>query len=346
MILGDLFESRMSNLDIEYQDWKNMEPVAFYSRYKMTKSEWYNKHQSLVPAEGGVQEGAEDYAEIYSPEAIALGKRFCEHYNITDDNDVQLAVEIIDSYIDQFKASNTPIDLKVIKSGVADAFRQVYRGMGPGPSFRKKFQETTARERWNKASAERQKKHDEIEALRQAAAKQGRTDVPGAIKRLEKALGEATQELTVGDPVIIQGTEYDGKTGEIGEFSPSGRFVVVDLYNYGPQAFNLANVKYNEYADDEDQFNEEKRRLDPKCWTGKKIGNPNTKMKGGVRVNNCVPVEEEQLDELTFLGSECTKDCSGHRAGYNWSKQRGGVDGMSPWSPSFNKGAALAKAGK
>jgi hypothetical protein len=56
--------------------------------------------------------------------------------------------------------------------------------------------------------------------------------------------------------------------------------------------------------------------------------------------------DEQQLDELTFLGSECTKDCSGHRAGYNWSRARGGVDGMSPWSPSFNKGAALAKAGK
>ena len=34
---------------------------------------------------------------------------------------------------------------------------------------------------------------------------------------------------------------------------------------------------------------EEKVRLDPKCWKGKKIGNPKTKMKGGVRVNNCVP---------------------------------------------------------
>jgi hypothetical protein len=55
---------------------------------------------------------------------------------------------------------------------------------------------------------------------------------------------------------------------------------------------------------------------------------------------------EQQLDELQFLGSECTTDCSGHRAGYNWSRARGGVDGMSPWSPSFNKGAALAKAGK
>ena len=40
-----------------------------------------------------------------------------------------------------------------------------------------------------------------------------------------------------------------------------------------------------------DLFNEEKVRLDPKCWTGKKIGNPKTKMKGGTRVNNCVPAE-------------------------------------------------------
>jgi hypothetical protein len=54
----------------------------------------------------------------------------------------------------------------------------------------------------------------------------------------------------------------------------------------------------------------------------------------------------KKVDELSFLGSECTKDCSGHRAGYKWSKDRGGVDGNSPYSPSFNKGAALAKTGK
>jgi general stress protein YciG len=37
------------------------------------------------------------------------------------------------------------------------------------------------------------------------------------------------------------------------------------------------------------EVNEEKVRLDPKCWKGKKIGSPKTKIKGGVRVNNCVP---------------------------------------------------------
>ena len=56
-------------------------------------------------------------------------------------------------------------------------------------------------------------------------------------------------------------------------------------------------------------------------------------------------LEEEQLDELSFLGSECTKDCSGHRAGYDWSKRKG-LRQANSWSPSFNKGAGLAVAGK
>lgn len=51
------------------------------------------------------------------------------------------------------------------------------------------------------------------------------------------------------------------------------------------------------------------------------------------------------LRELSFLGSPCTKDCSGHRAGYAWSNRHGGIDAAS-WSQSFNNGAALAKAGK
>lgn len=42
---------------------------------------------------------------------------------------------------------------------------------------------------------------------------------------------------------------------------------------------------------------DEKQRLDPKCWDGYKIGNPKTKMKGGVRVNNCV---KENDNEFTY----------------------------------------------
>jgi len=50
---------------------------------------------------------------------------------------------------------------------------------------------------------------------------------------------------------------------------------------------------------------------------------------------------EAELLELEFMGSTCTKDCSGHKAGYKWSMDRGGRQPNSS-SPSFNKGAAIA----
>ena len=54
-------------------------------------------------------------------------------------------------------------------------------------------------------------------------------------------------------------------------------------------------MKFNEFATEA-----VKQRLDPKCWTGKhKEG---TKIKGGVRVNNCVPNESEELDEIDRRG--------------------------------------------
>ena len=43
------------------------------------------------------------------------------------------------------------------------------------------------------------------------------------------------------------------------------------------------------------------QRLDPKCWSGKKIGNPKTNIKGGVRVNNCVPKEAVNLAQQAAI---------------------------------------------
>jgi hypothetical protein len=43
----------------------------------------------------------------------------------------------------------------------------------------------------------------------------------------------------------------------------------------------------------------EDQRLDPKCWKGyRKAG---TKMKGGTRVNNCVPVSENIENKIASL---------------------------------------------
>ena len=57
-----------------------------------------------------------------------------------------------------------------------------------------------------------------------------------------------------------------------------------------------------------------------------------------------VDADEEQLEELSFLGSPCTKDCSGHRAGYEWYKKK--QRPANSWSQSFNNGANLAQQGK
>jgi len=250
-------------------------------------------------------EGAEDYAGIYSPEAIALGKRFCEHYNITDDGDVQLAVEIIDSYLDEFKATDTPVDLKKIRSGVADAFRQVYRGMGPGPNFRKKFQETqkknsevgpldqklqrlkvqarrqfplahtddealilkildkeTQDDRENRRVDTRQdaelrknfaldrEQDDDIDNLQTQVSVKEHGGGIGPRQHWQDLMQE--NKLAAGDPVIVTApNEFEGKTGEIYDFAPSGKFVIVNLYNHGKHSMHLSDVEYNQYADQE-----------------------------------------------------------------------------------------------
>lgn len=54
-------------------------------------------------------------------------------------------------------------------------------------------------------------------------------------------------------------------------------------------------------------------------------------------------LSEEQLNELTFKGSPCTKDCSGHIAGYKWGELHPGVIADGP-SNSFNNGTKIAAA--
>jgi len=70
--------------------------------------------------------------------------------------------------------------------------------------------------------------------------------------------GMNEQRLSVGDPVIVTAPNaFKGKTGEISEFSPSGKFVIVNLYNHGEHSMHLSDVEYNQYADEEDEGVEE-----------------------------------------------------------------------------------------
>jgi hypothetical protein len=61
------------------------------------------------------------------------------------------------------------------------------------------------------------------------------------------------QRLHPGDPVVVTApNEFEGKTGEIYDFSPSGSFVIVDLYNHGKHSMHLSDVAYNDHADQEE----------------------------------------------------------------------------------------------
>jgi hypothetical protein len=50
----------------------------------------------------------------------------------------------------------------------------------------------------------------------------------------------------------------------------------------------------------------------------------------------------EILSELTFKGRPCTKDCSGHRAGYSWGLARNVTGNCTGNSQSFINGCEIA----
>jgi hypothetical protein len=102
---------------------------------------------------------------------------------------------------------------------------------------------------------------------------------PGSLKALRpttganadefKLVAEQQNKLSAGDPIIVTApNEFEGKTGEIYDFSPSGTFVIVDLYNHGKHSMHLSDVEYNQYADEE----VDEGWYDPKSFPGAKIG--------------------------------------------------------------------------
>jgi hypothetical protein len=56
------------------------------------------------------------------------------------------------------------------------------------------YEQSTARERWNKASAQREKKHADAEKEMKARHARGEEDMKGSIDRLEKALAKPVAE--------------------------------------------------------------------------------------------------------------------------------------------------------
>jgi len=71
-------------------------------------------------------------------------------------------------------------------------------------------------------------------------------------------------------------------------------------------ATGIASAITSDEEEDEEDIDEGKSSPagGPACWTGKKIGNPKTKMKGGKRVNNCVPESAEGENESHQYGDQ------------------------------------------
>jgi hypothetical protein len=94
------------------------------------------------------------------------------------------------------------------------------------------------------------------------------------------------QRLHAGDPIIVTApNEFEGATGEIYELSPSGKFVIVNLYNHGRHSMHLSDVEFNQYAaadeDEDDWYDDEEvdegfqdfNRVEPYavCLAGKPV---------------------------------------------------------------------------
>jgi hypothetical protein len=254
MILNDLFESRMSELDIEYQDYKNLEPVAFYSRYKMSKDQWASKHWSLIKSSETVHEGAmsklhADLSNVYNRlapgierhkdnfkagelydalEAIAIehgaelefkrmmnGARNRAHMDYdTNPGGFQnwfWYLPFADDEQDVTEESQDDRNARIIAGEIEDAMslgnekvaqEKIKKLSQLGYYFDKQgrlqrmgmYEQSTARERWNKASAEREKKHADAEKEMNARHARGEEDMKGSIDRLEKALNKPMAE--------------------------------------------------------------------------------------------------------------------------------------------------------
>jgi hypothetical protein len=132
-------------------------------------------------------------------------------------------------------------------------------------------------------------------------------------------VGRTDLLLKYGPKKVMQAVEdiadYVGAVDEIGSSDVSGWVAQVErtlggmseAANPAQQAAIAINMKkQGNKPKQTDEATATSTRLDPKCWTGKKIGNPKTKVKGGVRVNNCVPAEsvaEDLTEEFNLIES-------------------------------------------
>lgn len=142
--------------------------------------------------------------------------------------------------------------------------------------------------RYIKANADDQVQHASSQSFKsgQAGDKYNKADAwDHRTKKREKGMDRAINKLSKE------------------EMLPKSAFAGSDKNKLGPAGQLKGNMKrparQGDLVGGSESVEEEKQRLDPKCWKGyRKAG---TKMKGGKRVNNCVPLGESAENILGRL---------------------------------------------
>jgi hypothetical protein len=153
-------------------------------------------------------------------------------------------------------------------------------------------------EAWQKANH-----HDHTNGLSQKAVNSYRREHPGS--HLQTAVTTKPSKLKKGSKAAKRRKSFCARmSGNKGPMKkPNGKPTPKAL---ALRRWNCESVEQmaQMIAEGEQMISEMKQRLDPKCWKGKhKAG---TKIKGGVRVNNCVP-NESMMPSSSFVGSKKNK---------------------------------------
>ena len=202
----------------------------------------------------------------------------------------------------------------------------------PGYDFNPYAKDTAEYQKWEDGQAERQAQPNHYDESVDDDDLPDLEDVGEPVS----SIMDAERRMAAGDRIFVA-HEMDEEPFEI--------FNVDDLKGYTydqmlavPQgvaeagspaqqaAIAIAMKKAGKKPESVDEAEAIKQRLDPKCWKGKHIGTPKTKVKGGVRVNNCVPnesVAEAERNELDTpaVQAALAKMAERHK-GEKWSKEQ------------------------
>ena len=160
---------------------------------------------------------------------------------------------------------------------------------------------THAFEDWNKVNH-----HDKTNGLSQKAVNAYRREHPGS--KLKTAVTTKPSKLKPGSKAAKRRKSFCARmSGNKGPMKkpngkPTPKALALRRWHCESIEEMALMIQHAERV-----ISEEKQRLDPKCWKGKhKEG---TKIKGGVRVNNCVP-NEGQINEKWSQKYKSSINCS------------------------------------